>query len=67
MLSTHSRVEEVETDIDISKATYNFLQFTEIRNYINTNTLIGMYIYTIKNYHCLDFFIMNLNIIHNLL
>ena len=55
MLSTHSRVEEAQVNIDISKATYNFLQFSEIRNYIDIDTLIGMYIYTIKNYHCLDF------------
>ena len=47
MLSTHSRVEEAQIDIDTSKATYNFLQLSEIRNYIDTDILIGMYIYTI--------------------
>ena len=55
MLSTHSRVEEAQIGINISKTTYNFLKFSEIRNYIDTNTLIGMHIYTIKNYHCLNF------------
>ena len=47
MLSTHSRDEEAQIDIDILKATYNFFQLSEIRNYINTDILIGMYIYTI--------------------
>ena len=47
MLSTHSRHEEAQIDIDILKATYNFLQLSEIRNYIDTDILIGMYIYTI--------------------
>ena len=47
MLSTHSRDEEAQIDIDILKATYNFFQLSETRNYINTDILIGMYIYTI--------------------